>query len=140
MSPCFQQGLTRHVITLSLKSNRLVAIKQVIVVRTDLKMGKGKLAAQVAHASLASTEVARTKREGWYDSWNESGQPKVVLKVGSEGELNDLHRRARAAGLPTSLIQDRGLTQLEPGTITCMSIGPAPADLIDKVTGQLKLL
>ncbi|MBI2649385.1 MAG: peptidyl-tRNA hydrolase [Thaumarchaeota archaeon] len=115
-------------------------MKQVIAVRTDLKMGKGKLAAQVAHASLASAEVARTKREGWYDSWNESGQPKVVLKVGSEDELNELHRRARAAGLPASLIQDRGLTQLEPGTITCMSIGPAPADLIDKVTGQLKLL
>ncbi len=108
--------------------------------RTDVNMGKGKLAAQVAHASLASTEVARSRREEWYDSWNESGQPKVVLKVGSEDELNELHRRARAAGLPNSLIQDRGLTQLEPGTTTCMSIGPAPADLIDKVTGQLKLL
>lgn len=105
-----------------------------------MKMGKGKLAAQVAHASLASTEVARTKREGWYDSWNESGQPKVVLKVGSEGELNELHRRARAAGLPTSLIQDRGLTQVEPGTTTCMSIGPAPTDQVDKITGKLKLL
>lgn len=108
--------------------------------RTDLKMGKGKLAAQVAHASVATTEVARTKRESWYDSWNESGQPKVVLKVGSEDELNELHRRARAAGLPTSLIQDRGLTQVEPGTTTCMSIGPAPADQIDKITGKLKLL
>ncbi len=110
------------------------------MVRTDVKMGKGKLAAQVAHASVATTEVARTKRESWYDSWNESGQPKVVLKVGSEDELNELHRRARAAGLPTSLIQDRGLTQVEPGTTTCMSIGPAPADQIDKITGKLKLL
>ncbi len=110
------------------------------MVRTDVKMGKGKLAAQVAHASVATTEVARTKREDWYDSWNESGQPKVVLKVGSEDELNELHRRARAGGLPTSLIQDRGLTQVEPGTTTCVSIGPAPADQIDKITGKLKLL
>lgn len=108
--------------------------------RTDVKMGKGKLAAQVAHASLASAEEARRKKEVWYDSWEESGQAKVVLKVGSEAELNELHQRARAAGLPSSLIQDRGLTQLEAGTTTCMSIGPAPAYLIDRVTGNLKLL
>jgi len=118
----------------------LVEIKQVIVVRNDLKMGKGKLAAQVAHASLASAEVARKKKEAWYDSWKESGQAKVVVKVGSEDELSDLHRRALAAGLPTSLIQDRGLTQLDPGTTTCLGIGPAPADLVDKITGNLKLL
>lgn len=116
-------------------------IKQVIVVRPDLKMGKGKLAAQVAHAALDAAEAARKKHPGWYDSWREQGQAKVVVKgEGGEEGLLDLQRQARSLGLPVSLIQDRGLTQLEPGTTTCLGIGPAPAGEVDKVTGKLKLL
>jgi PTH2 family peptidyl-tRNA hydrolase len=86
-------------------------MKQVIAVRTDLKMGKGKLAAQVAHASLAAAEVAAGK-EGWVREWKGEGQPKIVVKVGSDEELRDLSRKARAAHLPAALIEDRGLTQL----------------------------
>jgi PTH2 family peptidyl-tRNA hydrolase len=116
-------------------------IKQVIVVRSDLKMGKGKVAAQVAHAALDAAEVARRKHPGWYDSWREQGQAKVVLKTdGGEAALEELQKQARTMGLPVSLIQDRGLTQLEPGTTTCLGVGPGPADEIDKVTGKLKLL
>jgi len=114
--------------------------KQVIVARTDLGMGKGKLAAQVAHASLAGAEEAlRTKRE-WYEQWKEQGQAKVVVRGASEDELVQLMKAARTMGLPTALIQDRGLTQLEPGTSTCLAVGPAPSPLVDKVTGQLRLL
>ena len=114
--------------------------KQVIVARTDLGMGKGKLAAQVAHASLAGAEESmRVKRE-WYDQWKEQGQAKVVVRAGSEDELVQLMKTARTMGLPTALIQDRGLTQLEPGTSTCLAVGPAPSSLIDKVTGHLRLL
>lgn len=115
-------------------------VKQVIVVRTDLKMGKGKLAAQVAHASLAAAEEVMKKREDWYDRWKLSGQAKVVVKGSSETELQELQKKARIMGLATALIQDRGLTQLEPGTTTCLGIGPAPSAMVDKVTGELKLL
>jgi peptidyl-tRNA hydrolase, PTH2 family len=115
--------------------------KQVIVVRSDLGMGKGKVAAQVAHAALDAAETARRKHPGWYDSWREQGQAKVVVKTdGGEEALLDLQRQARSVGLPSSLIQDRGLTQVEPGTTTCLGIGPGPSGEVDKVTGKLKLL
>ncbi len=115
-------------------------MKQAIVVRSDLKMGKGKLAAQVAHASLQAAEDALRTRERWFDEWKEGGQAKIVLKVGSEGELEELLKKAKTLRLPASLIQDRGLTQLEPGTTTSLAVGPAPDELVDKVTGKLKLL
>jgi len=119
----------------------MTEIKQVIVVRSDLKMGKGKVAAQVAHAALDAAEAARRKHPAWYESWREQGQAKVVLKTdGGEAALEELQKQARTVGLPASLIQDRGLTQLDPGTTTCLGIGPAPSDEIDKVTGNLKLL
>ncbi|MDG6915841.1 MAG: peptidyl-tRNA hydrolase [Nitrososphaerota archaeon] len=118
----------------------MAEVKQVIVVRSDLKMGKGKTAAQVAHAALDAAEGARRRNPGWYDAWREQGQAKVVVKVEGEEELLDLQRQARALGLPVSLIQDRGLTQLEPGTTTCLGVGPAPSGEVDKVTGKLKLL
>jgi PTH2 family peptidyl-tRNA hydrolase len=118
----------------------MVEVKQVIAVRLDLKMGKGKLAAQVAHAAIMSAEESMGRHRGWYETWKDQGQAKVVVKVSSESELQDLLKKARSMGLPSALVQDRGLTQLEPGTVTCLGIGPAPADQIDKVTGQLKLL
>ena len=114
--------------------------KQVIVARTDLGMGKGKLAAQVAHASLAGVEESMGGRHEWYEEWKEQGQAKVVVKAGSESELTDLFKKAKALGLPSAIIQDRGLTQVEPGTATCLVIGPAPASEVDRVTGHLKLL
>jgi PTH2 family peptidyl-tRNA hydrolase len=114
--------------------------KQVIVARTDLKMGKGKLAAQVAHAALASAEESMRRNEEWYDEWKLQGQAKVVVKGDGEAQLQDLYKKARSMGLPSALIQDRGLTQLEPGTTTCLAVGPAPSIMVDKVTGDLKLL
>ena len=116
-------------------------IKQVIVVRSDLKMGKGKVAAQVAHAAVDGAETARIKHPKWYGSWMEQGQAKVVVKTdGGEQALEELQKQARSLGLPVALIQDRGLTQVEPGTTTCLGIGPGPSRDIDRVTGKLKLL
>lgn len=115
-------------------------MKQAIVVRSDLKMGKGKMAAQVAHASLSAAEEARERRPKWYEGWKDGGQAKIVLKVESEDDLRELLRKAKSSGLPASLIEDRGLTQLEPGTVTCLGIGPGPEPELDAITGKLKLL
>jgi PTH2 family peptidyl-tRNA hydrolase len=115
-------------------------MKQAIVVRSDLKMGKGKIAAQVAHASLSAAELARQRKQNWYEGWKDGGQAKIVLKVESEELLVELFRKAKSAGLPASLVEDRGLTQVEPGTVTCLAVGPGPEAEVDGITGKLKLL
>lgn len=113
--------------------------KQVIVLRSDLKMSPGKAAAQASHAAVSSSEEARKSRPLWWKEWIEGGQCKIVLRVNSEAELLDLERKAREMGLPTALISDMGLTELEPGTITALGIGPAPSNVIDRITGSLPL-
>ena len=116
------------------------SMKQVVAVRTDLGMGKGKLAAQVAHASLGAAEEAMGKRAEWYEKWKSEGQMKVVVRASSENELLELLKQAKRERLPATLIEDRGLTQVEPGTVTCVGIGPAPSDQVDRITGKLRLL
>ena len=115
-----------------------MAAKLALVVRTDLDMGRGKIAAQVAHAAVAA--VLATSRSREFTAWLAEGQPKVVLKVTSAEQLLEVARRARAAGLPVELVQDAGRTQVTPGTLTCCAIGPAADDSIDAVTGELSLL
>ncbi len=115
-------------------------IKQVIVVRADLQMGKGKLAAQASHASLEAYRKSERENEGETREWINSGMPKVTVKVDGEKELIAVFQAAKDADLPAALIQDAGRTQLEPGTHTCVGIGPAKAGDLDKITGKLKLL
>lgn len=111
--------------------------KQCIVLREDLKLSKGKAAAQAAHASLLSYERAsiRARRQ-----WRAQGQKKVVLKVQSLAELHAIKAEAEKLGLPCALIEDAGLTEIPPGTVTALGIGPARAEDVDKVTGHLELL
>ncbi|MDH5449134.1 MAG: peptidyl-tRNA hydrolase Pth2 [Candidatus Bathyarchaeota archaeon] len=114
--------------------------KQVIAVRTDLKMSKGKLAAQVGHAAVSASEEAKKKHPEWWQAWLKEGQCKVAVKVKNLAELLELQKEASQMKLPYSLITDRGLTQLPPSTVTCLGIGPAPSIQIDKITGKLPLL
>jgi PTH2 family peptidyl-tRNA hydrolase len=114
--------------------------KQVIILRTDLKMSKGKMAAQAGHAAVSAAEYARKNRGEWWNPWMREGQCKIIVKVASEKELLELERKARNEGLPAALIVDRGLTELPPETTTCLGIGPAPAEKVDVVTGNLPLL
>jgi PTH2 family peptidyl-tRNA hydrolase len=114
--------------------------KQVIVVRSDLKMGRGKTCAQVAHASLSSAEKAMNYEKQWYEAWKREGQKKVVVKVQSGRDLFELYEMAKGQRLPCYIVNDAGLTELPPGTTTTLGIGPVPNELIDKITGDLKLL
>lgn len=116
-----------------------MGLKQVIVVRSDLDMGKGKIAAQAAHAAVQAMLKAKQKDEGLVERWLDEGAGKVVLKIGSEQELLELFEALRKK-LPCTLIQDAGKTQIEPGTKTCLGIGPAEEREIDKYTAQLKLM
>ena len=113
-----------------------VDMKQAIVARADLGMGKGKLAAQVAHASLSAYQDASPKTTR---AWQGEGQKKVVLKGESEGQLFELADKAEREGLPNAIIRDAGHTQLEPGTVTALAVGPGDEDAIDRVTGELSL-
>ncbi|MGN0098230.1 MAG: peptidyl-tRNA hydrolase Pth2 [Candidatus Methanomethylophilaceae archaeon] len=114
--------------------------KLVVLVRNDLKMGKGKIAAQVGHAAVDCALYAEKKDKKAFDAWYNGGQAKVVLKVDSLEELTKYMQEARSYGLHTSMITDAGRTQIEPGSVTCVGIGPASKSDIDKVTGDLKML
>lgn len=114
--------------------------KQVIVVRRDVNMGTGKVAAQVAHAAVMGAEKTKAHKREWFDSWFKGGQAKVVVKVKSIEELMEIRKQAEELCLPVVQVQDSGLTQIPSGTVTCIAIGPAPSELVGKVTNQLKLL
>ncbi|MET1159672.1 MAG: peptidyl-tRNA hydrolase Pth2 [Thermoprotei archaeon] len=114
--------------------------KQVIVVRTDLGMSKGKLAVQVAHASVIAAFKAYKDKKEWFNKWWETGQKKIVLRGSSEQELLELAHKAMEKKLPVSIVRDAGLTELPPNTLTAIAIGPAPSKLIDDITGRLKTL
>ena len=112
-------------------------LKQVFVVRSDLKMGKGKIAAQVAHAAIESYKKANPLIR---KAWELIGSKKVVLKCQSLGELIKLYRICLKNKIPCVVIKDAGLTQIEPGTITCLGAGPYYEKKLDEIFGHLKLL
>jgi PTH2 family peptidyl-tRNA hydrolase len=114
--------------------------KQVIVMRNDLKMSRGKIAAQAGHAAVSAAEEARKKCSDWWKAWIAEGQCKIAVRAESEDELLELERKAKRSKLPTALIVDRGLTELPPDTVTCLGIGPALSIQIDAITGKLPLL
>lgn len=114
--------------------------KLVVLVRNDIKMGKGKIAAQVGHASVEAALYAEKKNKKAFDAWMSGGQAKIVLRVDSLDELMEYGRIAKGNGIHVSTITDAGRTQIEPGTMTCIALGPAPIGDLDKITGELKML
>ena len=120
-----------------IKFNLTMDMKQVILVRNDLKLPKGKMSAQVAHASVES--VLRSSNDK-VDSWHSQGMKKVVLKVENEKELIQYQQKAKAKGLVASIITDAGKTTVAPGTKTCLGIGPDKEELVDSVTSELKMI
>jgi len=112
-------------------------MKQVILVRQDLNLPKGKLAVQVAHASVSAFNKSNFFKKR---IWLASGMKKIVLKVKDLKELKHFVAKAQQAGLVNYLIQDAGKTTVEPGTITCLGIGPDSEERIDQITSHLKIL
>ena len=111
--------------------------KQCLIIRNDVKMSCGKRCAQAGHASIGSYNGAdKNLRKAWLAE----GQKKVVLKANDERTLFELKVIAERAGISTSLIQDAGMTEIPPGTITALGLGPAKSEDLDKITGSLSLL
>ena len=125
-------------------------IKQVIVMRKDLNMRKGKMIAQGAHASMKvffdrieylDTSMKVNGITPQMLEWINGIFTKVVVSVKSEEELLDIQKQANEKGLPNALIKDVGKTEFNGiPTYTCLAIGPDEAEEIDKITGELKLL
>lgn len=126
-------------------------VKQVIVVRKDLNMRKGKMVAQGAHASmkvffdkLSDGDDLGVKVITFSDEekeWVDGIFTKICVSVNSEQELDEIYNKAQAAGLNCALITDSGLTEFNGvPTKTCCAIGPNKSEEIDKITGNLSLL
>jgi len=111
--------------------------KQVILVRADLKLPKGKLAAQAAHASVDAVLKSDSKL---VKAWRDEGMAKIVVKVKDEKELIKYFQLAKDSDLTASLITDAGRTVIAPGTKTCVGIGPDEEEKINHITGELSLL
>ena len=114
-------------------------MKQVIIVRTDLGMQRGKIAAQAAHAAIQAMLKTKEKFPDYVDAWLDSGMPKVVLKVTSLKEMMSLFQKMKKT-LPCAVIADAGKSQIKAGTKTCFGCGPVVASEIDPFIKDLKLL
>lgn len=135
--------------------------KMVLVVRNDLKMGKGKIAAQcgetfffhlitsqtifirnhsTGHAAVGAYERGLRTMPGIIRRWSNSGQTKVAVRVESEQELKQIRQQAISRNLNVCMIRDAGRTQIEPNTATVVAVGPGLVREVDQVTGHLKLL
>lgn len=114
-------------------------MKMVVVARKDLRLSAGKLAAQVGHAAVDCALKAQRHAPDAFEAWHDEGQKKVVVKAQGERELFEIKAQAERLGLTTALIQDAGHTELPPGTITVLGVGPGRTIDVDKVTGHLAL-
>jgi len=113
--------------------------KQCIVLRTDLGMSTGKLISQACHAAVESSELAKKLKHKAWRAWRDEGAKKVVLQADSFEDLEELADKAEGLDIVNVLIQDRGLTEVPPGTLTTLGLGPDNSEKMDKVTGPLKL-
>jgi len=112
-------------------------MKQVIVVNRSLALPKGKLAAQVAHAAVGAFVAASAPAQL---AWLQVGMPKIVVYATDADALLQLEARAREEQIPACLVHDAGRTVLSAGTITCLGLGPAPVEIVDQLTGGLRLV
>ncbi|MCJ7575003.1 peptidyl-tRNA hydrolase Pth2 [Candidatus Bathyarchaeota archaeon] len=114
--------------------------KMCIVIRTDLGMSVGKMIAQACHAAVEASEEAKRVNHSAWRRWRDEGAKKVALEAEGEEELNELVERAETLDIVAVTIEDRGLTEVPPGTVTALGLGPDLSSRLDKVTSSLPLL
>lgn len=117
----------------------MLELKQVIILRKDLQMSKGKAAAQASHAAVAAAIKSKREKQHEFTLWWNSGQKKVVLAVDSESELLEFENKLRPTGVIIVKIDDAGRTQLPPNTTTALGIGPHAQKDVEEITSTLKL-
>ena len=116
-------------------------LKMIFCVRTDLKMSKGKMCAQVGHATLGIYEQnLLKKKQDMLEKWKNCGQAKIAVKIKSEREMFCLKHKAEEMGMLTHIVQDAGKTQVASGSNTVLVIGPEYENKLNQITGHLKLL
>jgi peptidyl-tRNA hydrolase len=122
----------------------MTSAQMILCVRTDLGMGRGKIAAQCCHAAVGVYSEMINSNNDYYtallSAWEDNGQAKICVRVDSEEQLENILEIADNLSIPTYVVHDAGHTQVAPNTLTVAAIGPANASLIDQVTGNLKLL
>lgn len=113
--------------------------RMALVVRTDLKMTKGKAAAQCSHATLGCYKLMLSTNPAMLKRWERSGQAKITLQTRSLDEMELLYAQALSLNVNAYIVHDAGRTQIEPGSATVLGLGPAPKPVLDQITGELKL-
>jgi len=114
--------------------------KMCIVLRLDLGMSTGKLIAQACHAAVGASELGKKENHKAWRRWRDEGAKKVALEAESLEEIEELAKKANELDIVNILIQDAGHTEVPPGTVTALGLGPDRTDLLDKVTGSLPLI
>ncbi|MHA2202712.1 MAG: peptidyl-tRNA hydrolase Pth2 [Candidatus Hodarchaeales archaeon] len=117
----------------------MLELKQVIILRKDLNMSKGKAAAQASHAAVAAAIKSKQEKPNQFSLWWRAGQKKVVLALDSEEKLLALESKLKSTGVVLVKIDDAGRTQLPPGTTTALGIGPHAQKEVEEITSTLKL-
>ena len=131
-----------HRLTAPRPIHRSVAgpVKLVCVVNQSLKMGKGKIAAQVGHAAVQAFLGAGVSHPSEVEAWLGSGQKKICLKAPDTSVFDELSKAARKQNIPHHIVQDAGHTQIPRGSSTVLALGPYDEAMLDELTGHLKLL
>ncbi len=126
-------------IELEIKGGLLTEYKQVIILRKDLRMSKGKAAAQASHAAVAAAMKAYQEKHNDFVLWWRTGQRKIILGVDTEEELLEIETKLKTTGVIIVKIDDAGRTQLPPNTTTALGIGPHAMKSVEEITSGLKL-
>ena len=115
-------------------------LKMVFIVNHELKMGKGKIAAQVAHEAVKATLACGEQDPTLLDAWFKTGQKKICVKGDSAQHLDQLFLDGKKNGILANKIHDAGHTQIPAGSFTVLALGPCRDEDVEIITGDLKLL
>ena len=115
-------------------------LKMVFIINSELKMGKGKIAAQVGHAAVSSTLKSGEKTPHLFEAWLAAGQKKICVKANDSSHIEEIEKQANQLKILSVKINDAGHTQIPSGSLTVLALGPDEEEKLDELTGELKLL